>query len=82
MNQLEIFDQVRDIVCKQLSVSISQVKPEDTLIEALGADSLDTVELVMSLEEKFEVEIPDAEVQRIRTVQDVANLIIRTKSEN
>ena len=58
---MAVFDQVKDVVVEQLSVSPDAVKLESKIIEDLGADSLDVVELVMALEEKFGVEIPDSE---------------------
>ena len=58
---MAIFDEVRDVVVEQLSVAADAVKMESKIIEDLGADSLDVVELVMALEEKFDVEIPDSE---------------------
>jgi len=67
MNQ-EIFDKVKAIVLEQLDVKDEDVKPEANFANDLGADSLDTVELVMALEEEFEVEIPDEEAEKIDTV--------------
>ena len=68
---MAIFDEVRDVVVEQLSVAPDAVKLESKIIEDLGADSLDVVELVMALEEKFEVEIPDSEAEKLKTIQDV-----------
>jgi acyl carrier protein len=70
-----IEDQVKKIIVEQLGVEESKVKPESSFVEDLGADSLDTVELVMALEESFETEIPDAVAQKIRTVQDAIDYI-------
>lgn len=56
-----------------------QVKPESNFVDDLGADSLDTVELIMSFEEEFGVEIPDTEAEKIKTVQDVINYIEANK---
>ncbi|MBI2372291.1 MAG: acyl carrier protein [Deltaproteobacteria bacterium] len=67
--------QVREIIVEQLGVKPEDVTPEASFIDDLGADSLDTVELVMALEEKFDVEIPDEEAEKIRTVQDAINYI-------
>lgn len=69
------FDQVKEVVVEQLSVAPEAVKMESKIIEDLGADSLDVVELVMALEEKFEVEIPDAEAEKLKSISDVVNFI-------
>lgn len=66
---------VKKIIAEQLSVSEDQIKLESAFVEDLGADSLDTVELVMALEEEFEIDIPDEEAEKIRTFQDVLNYI-------
>ena len=63
------------VIVEQLGVKEEDVNPEASFIDDLGADSLDTVELVMALEEEFEVEIPDEEAEKIRTVADVMNFI-------
>ena len=72
---MAIFDEVRDVVVEQLSVVPDAVKLESKIIEDLGADSLDVVELVMALEEKFEVEIPDSEAEKLKTIQDVVTFV-------
>ena len=72
---MAIFDEVRDVVVEQLSVAPDAVKLESKIIEDLGADSLDVVELVMALEEKFEVEIPDSEADKLKTIQDVVTFV-------
>jgi len=64
-----IEDRVRKIVAEQLGVKEEEVKAEASVVDDLGADSLDTVELVMALEEEFETEIPDEEAEKITTVQ-------------
>jgi acyl carrier protein len=64
-----IEDRVRKIVAEQLGVREEEVKSEASFVDDLGADSLDTVELVMALEEEFETEIPDEEAEKITTVQ-------------
>ena len=68
-NMSSIEERVKKIVCEQLGVKEDEVKPSASFVEDLGADSLDTVELVMALEEEFETEIPDEEAEKITTVQ-------------
>ncbi len=71
----EIFGKVKKIVAEQLGVEEDQVKPEASFANDLGADSLDTVELVMALEEEFEIEIPDEAAEGIGTVQAAVDFI-------
>jgi acyl carrier protein len=66
---------VKGIIAEQLGVSQQEIKETSSFIEDLGADSLDIVELVMAMEEEFEVEIPDEEAENIKTVQDAVNYI-------
>ena len=66
---------VKSIIADQLGVGEDEIKPESSFIEDLGADSLDIVELVMAMEEEFEVEIPDEEAENIKTVGDAVNYI-------
>ena len=66
---------VKEIVCEQLGVSDEEVTPEASFIEDLGADSLDIVELVMALEEAFEIDIPDEDAEKIQTVQQATDYI-------
>ena len=73
MSQEAIFEKVRSIVVEQLSVDAGEVKPESNFQNDLGADSLDTVELVMALEEAFDIEIPDEAAEGIATVGDAAS---------
>ncbi len=70
---------VREIICEQLGVSESDVTLDASFIEDLGADSLDIVELVMALEEEYDMEISDEEAEKIRTVQDVITYIATQK---
>ena len=76
---LEVFVQVRKIVMEQLGVEEDEVKMETTFIEDLGADSLDIVELIMAFEEEFNIEIPDEEAEKIKTIGDAVNLVIYGK---
>ena len=71
MSDNPLADRISKIIVEQLGVNEDQVKPEAKFIEDLGADSLDTVELVMALEEEFGTEIPDEDAENIRTVGDV-----------
>jgi acyl carrier protein len=70
-----VLDRVKKVVIEQLNVEEEQVKPEASFQQDLGADSLDTVELVMALEEEFGCEIPDEEAEKIATIQDAVNYI-------
>jgi acyl carrier protein len=71
----DTFEKVKKIVEEQLDVEEDKITLKANFIDDLGADSLDTVELVMALEEEFEVEIPDEDAENIKTVQDVVNYI-------
>ncbi|MGL4980509.1 MAG: acyl carrier protein [Fusobacteriaceae bacterium] len=70
-----MLDKIKEIVVDQLGVEAEQVTIDANFVEDLGADSLDTVELIMAFEEEFEVEIPDSEAEKIKTVKDVVNYI-------
>ena len=71
----EVLDKVIEIVCNQLEISKDDVKPDSSLVEDLGADSLDTVELVMAFEEEFGLEIPDDEAENITTINSAVDWI-------
>tara|TARA_B100000214_G_scaffold246718_1_gene181098 strand:+ start:479 stop:712 length:234 start_codon:yes stop_codon:yes gene_type:complete len=71
----EVLDKVVDIVCNQLNSNKEDVTAESRFVEDLGADSLDTVELVMAFEEEFGAEIPDEEAEKITTVQSAVDWI-------
>ena len=75
MSTEKVFDRVKKVVVNQLSVKEELVTPEASFTADLQADSLDTVELVMALEEEFGTEIPDDEAEKIATVQDAVNYI-------
>ncbi len=71
---------VIDIIANQLGVEKEAVTPEAGVIDDLGADSLDVVELVMALEEAFDIEIPDDDAERIRTVKDIFDYLDKSKA--
>lgn len=71
----KIEERVKEIIAEQLGVDRSKVVPEASFVEDLGADSLDTVELVMALEEQFETEIPDEDAQKIITVKNAIDYV-------
>ena len=75
MSDKSIEDRVKDIIVDQLGVNADQVTLSAKFIEDLGADSLDTVELVMAFEEEFEIEVPDEEAEKLQSVGDVVNYI-------
>jgi acyl carrier protein len=74
-DSLEI--KVRNILAEQLGVDLSEVTPDARILDDLGADSLDVVEMVMSLEEAFDIEVPDQDVEELRTVADVERYVTR-----
>ncbi len=77
MESIEQVEQrVKKVVAEQLGVNESDIKNESSFVEDLGADSLDTVELVMALEEEFECEIPDEDAEKITTVQQAIDYIV------
>lgn len=75
MSEKSIEEKVKDIIVEQLGVNAEQVTPSASFIDDLGADSLDTVELVMAFEEEFDVEVPDEEAEKLQTVADVIKYI-------
>ena len=75
MTATNIEAKVKSIIADQLGVGEDEIKPESSFIEDLGADSLDIVELVMAMEEEFEIEIPDEQAENIKTVGDAINYI-------
>ena len=75
MNQEEIFEKVKKIIVEQLGVAETAVTMEASFIDDLGADSLDIVELIMALEEEFDMEIPDEDAEKIVSVSDVVDYI-------
>jgi acyl carrier protein len=75
-----IDDKVKEIIAKQLAVNAAEVTPEASFVEDLGADSLDTVELVMAFEETFNIEIPDEDAEKIIKVKDAVEYIKNKQS--
>jgi acyl carrier protein len=71
----DVEQKVKDIIINELGVEAEKVTPEASFVEDLGADSLDTVELVMAFEEEFGMEIPDEEAEKLQTVRDAVNYI-------
>ena len=75
MSSEEVFDKVKEIIVEQLGVAEDSVTTEASFIDDLGADSLDIVELIMALEEEFDMEIPDSDAEKVVTVGDVVDYI-------
>lgn len=74
-----VFEKIREILCEQLELSEDQVTMDSNIAEDLGADSLDVVDLIMSIEDEFDVEVPDEDIEGIKTVGDVVNYIENAK---
>lgn len=72
---MEIFDKVKEIIVKELKIDADKVKPEASLKDDLGADSIDAVEVIMALEDEFNISISDDAAQNIKTVQDLVDYI-------
>ncbi|MCU0672417.1 MAG: acyl carrier protein [Myxococcota bacterium] len=72
---MDIADKVKEIISQQLDVDMANIKPESAFIDDLGADSLAIVELVLAFEEQFEIDIPDEDTEKIRTVGDAVSYI-------
>ena len=70
-----MFEKIKNIIVEQLGIDESKVTPEASFIDDLGADSLDIVELIMAIEEEFEIEVPEEEAENIVTVSDAMNYI-------
>lgn len=79
MKREEVFEKVRGVIVEQLGISAEDVKETATFVEDLAADSLDIVELVMQIEEEFEMQIPDSDAEKIVTVGDVVDYILTNK---
>ena len=78
---MDIFEQVKKILCDQLDLDEEQVTEDSEVIDDLGADSLDIVDLVMTLEEEFDTEIPDEDIENRRTVGDIVKYIEERSAE-
>ncbi len=78
----EIYENVKKLVVSGLKVSPEEVKPESDFTKDLNADSLDVVEFIMSLEDEFNIKIPDEDAEKIKTVQDVVDYIVSHGSNN
>ncbi len=72
---MAVADKMVDIIVEQLSVDKDKVVPQASFVDDLGADSLDQVELIMAMEEEFDVEIPDEDAEKIKTVQDAIDYV-------
>ena len=70
-----VFEKVKEMLCEQLDVEEEKVTLEASIVDDLGADSLDVVDLIMSLEEEFDIEIPDEDVENMKTVGDIVKYI-------
>jgi acyl carrier protein len=79
MDENQVYEQVKKVVIEQLGVSDAEIKREASFVDDLGADSLDTVELVMALEESFSTEIPDEDAEKIKTIGDTVTYIMSQK---
>ena len=71
----DVQQKVKEIIAEQLNADLADITPDKSFIDDLGADSLDTVQLIMNFEEKFDIEIPDEDSMNIKTVQDAINYI-------
>jgi len=72
---MDLFEEIRETICEQLKAKPEDITLETSFIDDLGTDSLDSIELVMALEEKFGIEIPDEDAEEMHTVSDVVNYI-------
>jgi len=79
---MSLFEEIQEIICEQLKTRPEEVKLETSFIDDLEADSLDSIELVMALEEKFNIEIPDEDAEKMDTVEDVVKYIAAQTSRD
>jgi acyl carrier protein len=73
---------IRSLVAEQLGVELAEIKPDANILDDLGADSLDVVEMVMALEEHFDIEVPDEDVEELRTVADVERYVVNAVGQS
>ncbi len=73
---------IRSLVAEQLGVELTEIKPDANILDDLGADSLDVVEMVMALEEHFDIEVPDEDVEELRTVADVERYVVNAVGQS
>jgi acyl carrier protein len=78
---MEIFEKIREIAAEQLGIDESDITPDSSFVDDLGADSLDIVELIMALEDEFGMSIPDEDAEKLTTVQNVVDYIERHKQD-
>ncbi len=81
MEYQEVEAKIKEIIVEQLNVDESEVTPDASFIDDLGADSLDIVELVMAIEEAFDIEIPDEDAEKIKTVKDAVDYVVKKLEE-
>ncbi len=74
-----IFDKVKELVAEQLGISQDSIKPESNILEDLGADSLDVIEMLMTLEEEYGITIPDEQIGQVKTIGQIVELIEKLK---
>ena len=79
---MSLFEEIQEIICEQLKAKPEEVKLETSFIDDLGSDSLDSIELVMALEEKFNIEIPDEDAEGMNTVEDVIRYVANKTSRD
>lgn len=74
-----ILEKVKELVAEQLGIKVDSIKPESNIIEDLGADSLDIIEMLMTLEDEYGITIPDDQISQVKTIGEIVNLIEKCK---
>lgn len=74
-------DKVKEMIASQLNLNVEDVKPESKIVDDLGADSLDMIEMLMALEEEFKISVPDDEAEKLKTIADIAAFIDAQKKD-